>query len=102
VDVIYRKVSPRKRCWIDLLGSLFLLIPTCILILWASATYVYSSITLWEGSRETGGLPGVFVLKSIIPITAILLLLQAISLATHNAARLRGLEPMPVDGEDHG
>jgi TRAP-type mannitol/chloroaromatic compound transport system permease small subunit len=102
VDVVYRKLSARARCWIDLLGSLLLLTPTCILILWASSTYVYSSVMLWEGSRETGGLPGVFILKAIIPITALLLLLQAISMAIHNAARLRGLEPIPAEGDGHG
>jgi len=99
VDILYRKLSPRKRCWVDLLGVLLLLIPTCLLILWASLPYVQSSIQLLEGSRETGGLPGVFLLKTIIPVTAALLMLQGISMAIHNAARLRGAEPMPANGD---
>lgn len=99
VDIVYRKLSPRKRCWVDLLGILLLLIPTCLLILWASLPYVQSSIQLWEGSRETGGLPGVFLLKAIIPATAILLLLQGMSMAIHNTARLRGIEPIPDVGD---
>jgi TRAP-type mannitol/chloroaromatic compound transport system permease small subunit len=96
VDIIYRKLSPRRRCWVDLLGVLLLLIPTCLLILWVSFPYVQSSIQLLEGSRETGGLPGVFLLKSIIPVTATLLLLQGVSMAIHNAARLNGSEAMPA------
>ena len=96
VDIIYRKLSPRRRCLVDLLGVLLLLIPTCLLILWVSFPYVQSSIQLLEGSRETGGLPGVFLLKSIIPVTATLLLLQGISMAIHNAARLNGSEAMPA------
>jgi len=96
VDIVYRKLPPHKQCWVDLLGVLFLLIPTCLLILWASLPYVQSSIQLLEGSRETGGLPGVFLLKTIIPITAVLLLLQGLSIIIHNAARLSGAEPMPA------
>ena len=100
VDVVYRKLAARRKCWVDLLGSMFLLIPTCVLIIWASASYVNSSILLWEGSRETGGLPGVFILKTVIPLMAVLLLLQAISIIIHNAARLQGVEPMPEPGEE--
>ncbi|MCW8964923.1 MAG: TRAP transporter small permease subunit [Gammaproteobacteria bacterium] len=99
VDIVYRKLSPYRRCWVDLLGVLLLLIPTCLLILWSSYSYVESSIRLLEGSRETGGVPGVFILKSVIPLTALLLLLQGVSMAIHNAARIRGLEPIPDSGE---
>lgn len=94
VDIVYRKLSPPRRCWVDLLGVLLLLIPTCVLIIWASYPYVENSVKLLEGSRETGGLPGVFLLKSVIPLTALLLLLQGISMAIHNLARLRGIEAM--------
>jgi TRAP-type mannitol/chloroaromatic compound transport system permease small subunit len=98
VDIVYQKLSVRGRCWVDLLGTLLLLIPTCLLILWASFGYVQSSIELLEGSRETGGLAGVFLLKSIIPVAAMLLLLQGLSIMIHNAARLRGIEAMPDRG----
>jgi TRAP-type mannitol/chloroaromatic compound transport system permease small subunit len=99
VDIVYRKLSPPKRCWVDILGVLLLLTPTCLLIIWASYSYVLTSVLLLEGSRETGGLPGVYLLKSVIPLAALLLLLQGLSMVIHNVARLRGLEPLPEPEE---
>lgn len=99
VDIVYRKLSSYWCCWVDLLGVLLLLLPTCLLIIWVSLPYVESSVQLLEGSRETGGLGGVFILKAVIPLTAVLLFLQGLSMAIHNIARLRGLEPMSGSGE---
>ena len=80
VDVFYRKLSLKNKAWIDLIGTMLLLLPLCIYILWSSLNYVYISWTLVEGSREAGGLPLVFILKSYIPLMACLLLLQGLSL----------------------
>lgn len=103
VDMLYRKFSPRMQCWVDLSGSLFLLMPTCILILWVSSPYVWHSWQLLEGSRETGGIPAVFLLKTVIPLMAITLLLQGLSMAIHNLARITGAEAMPSAPENtHG
>jgi len=101
VDIIYRKLSERKRCWINLLGSIFLLFPTCSFILWVSTPYVVTSWQLLEGSRETGGIPAIFLLKTVIPLMASLLILQGISMTIHNWARLTGREPYPVDETSH-
>jgi len=81
VDIFYRKLSPRGQAWIDLCGSLLLLLPVCVFILWVSWEYVAASWSLLEGSRDTGGLPLVFLLKSVIPAMALLLLLQGLAQA---------------------
>lgn len=73
VDVLYRGWSPRARAWVDLFGTLFLLLPFCIFALVVSARYVGASWRLLEGSPEAGGLPGVFLLKTLIPVMAVLL-----------------------------
>ena len=73
VDIVYRKVSPRRQAWIDLLGVLFLLLPVCVYIFAASTDYVAAAWGVREGSREAGGLPLVYLLKTLIPITAVLL-----------------------------
>ncbi len=83
VDIFYQKFTPRKRAWVDLLGGIFLLIPLCLFIIWISADYVAASWVQWEGSREAGGLPLMFLLKSFIPLLGILLLLQALSSILH-------------------
>jgi TRAP-type mannitol/chloroaromatic compound transport system permease small subunit len=81
VDIFYQGMSVKNKARVDLFGTLFLLLPFAGFILWVSYDYVLNSWKLLEGSREAGGLPLVFVLKTLIPLMAILLFLQAISLA---------------------
>lgn len=79
VDIFYQNLSIKSRAWVNFLGGLFLLTPLCLFIIWISADYVLASWSQLEGSREAGGLPILFILKSFIPLLGILLLLQAIS-----------------------
>jgi TRAP-type mannitol/chloroaromatic compound transport system permease small subunit len=93
VDILYQRWGPRGRAWIDLLGSIFLLAPTCLYILLMSWDYVATSWSLSEGSRETGGIPAVYLLKSFILIMGVMLLLQGLASALHNLQILLGKEP---------
>jgi TRAP-type mannitol/chloroaromatic compound transport system permease small subunit len=79
VDIFYRNFSAKKQAWVNLLGCLLLLIPVTVFIAAMSFDYVVSSWQLLEGSREAGGLPGVFILKSLIPLLSFTLIIQAIS-----------------------
>lgn len=79
VDIFYGRFGQRARAWVDLFGALFLLMPFMIFIGWMSWAYVIESWNVLEGSREAGGLPGVFLLKSLIPLMAALLILQAVA-----------------------
>ncbi len=96
VDIIYQHCSPKARAWIDFFGTLFLLMPVCSFIAWSSWDYTLASWAIHEGSREAGGIPGVFLLKSIIPIMASLMLLQGISLALRSLLVLTG-QPLSSD-----
>ena len=84
VDIFYTRMSASKRAWINLIGTLGMLLPVCVFILWVSWDYVASSWSLMEGSREAGGLPLVFLLKSFIPLLVVLLMLQGISVICHS------------------
>ncbi len=95
VDVFYRKLGLRTRAWIDLAGTLMLLFPVCFYLFWSSLDYVYTSWTLLEGSREAGGLPLVFILKSYIPLMACLLVLQGVSQACHSLLTIISGEAVP-------
>ena len=90
VDIFYRKFGPRGQAWVDLFGALLLLLPVCGFILWVSWDYVASSWALLEGSQEVGGLPLVFILKSVIPAMALLMILQGISQALRSLLVLLG------------
>lgn len=78
VDIFYRHMSLRKKAIVDLFGNLFFLIPVCMFIVYSSWEYVSESWNLKEGSREAGGLPWIYLLKTAIPIMAILLILQGV------------------------
>jgi len=83
VDIFYSHFGERARAWVDLCGALFMLMPFMIFIGWISWEYVIESWNVLEGSREAGGLPGVFLLKSLILLMAALLMLQAAAQVTH-------------------
>ncbi len=93
VDILYREKSERFRIWVDTLGSLFLLLPVTLFITWISWEYVEASWSVMESSQEAGGIPAVFLLKSIILLMSVLLTLQGLSLFITNLMRLMGKLP---------
>jgi TRAP-type mannitol/chloroaromatic compound transport system permease small subunit len=99
VDVLYERLSRRGRAWVDLIGTLVLLIPVSVFILWLGWDYVAESWRVKETSREAGGLPYVYLLKSLIVIMPALLLLQGLVSAVRNAAVLAGVDDPPQDHE---
>ena len=81
VDMFYRTAGVRYRALVNLFGSLFLLLPVIFAITYVTLPYVVTSWTKWESSREAGGLPGLFLLKTIILGFCLLMTLQALALA---------------------
>lgn len=79
VDVFYRNFSKPKQNKVNLFGHLFFLIPTCLFVLFMSWGYVTQSWSILEGSQEAGGLPLLFLLKSLLIAMPVLLIFQAIS-----------------------
>jgi TRAP-type mannitol/chloroaromatic compound transport system permease small subunit len=90
VDIFYRGFSARGRALVDLLGALFLLLPVCLFLLWVSWDYVAAAWAVREGSSEPGGLPYKYLLKTLIPVAALLLVLQGISQALSSLGTLLG------------
>jgi TRAP-type mannitol/chloroaromatic compound transport system permease small subunit len=90
VDVFYADAAPRRKALVDLVGALLLLIPFALALLWLSLPYVGRSWAILERSRETSGLPAVFLLKTLIPLFAVLMALQGIAQAIRAAVLLRG------------
>ncbi len=94
VDVFYRAASARWKAAVDLTGVVFLLVPVCIAIWIGAWPYVSQSWRILEGSRETSGIPAVFLLKSVILVFVVLVLLQGLSMAIRSALVLAG-RPLP-------
>ena len=76
VDVFYNRMSEKNKAWINLLGTIFFLIPFCIVSLYASYKFTAYSFQLNEFSPNPGGLPATYLIKAAIPIGFIFLLLQ--------------------------
>jgi TRAP-type mannitol/chloroaromatic compound transport system permease small subunit len=92
VDIFYRRMAPRRRALVNVVGVCLLLLPVAIFIAAISWDYVVVSWQIREGSREAGGLPYPFVplLKSVIVVTALLLVLQAVADLIDNLLVLLG------------
>ena len=88
VDIFYRRFSPKKQAKVDIFGSLLLLMPVNIFIFMVSLEYVLRSWRVMEESQEAGGMPAVFLLKSLILIFPLTMLLQGIAETARNVGRL--------------
>ncbi len=96
VDVIYRPASDRFKAWVNLIGALLLLLPMVLVVLVYTVPYVEASWLRLEMSREAGGLPGLFLYKTIIPVFCILVGLQGLALAGRSVLVLRGFPGFTV------
>ena len=81
VDIFYRDAPVRRKALIDFLGTYFLLFPISLLLVWTASPYVGGSWSVGEGSAETSGIQGVFILKSFIPAFAVLLAIAGFTIA---------------------
>ena len=88
IDIIYlsRWMSPVRRAYVDLFGSLFLLIPFAVIIIVYTWPFVFNAYQFNETSPDPGGLPYRFAIKSMIIIGFALLVLQGLANAIHNMA----------------
>ncbi len=77
VDILYRERSEVYRLVVDLAGTLLFLLPFCIFLLYIGWDYVAVSWAVRETSSEPGGLPLVWLLKTLVLVLPALLLLQA-------------------------
>jgi len=92
VDILYQGFSRPGQAWVNLLGTLFLLVPVSVFLLVSSWGYVADAWAVHEGSREAGGLQGVWLLKTLLLIMPVLMLLQGLIWVLRNGLLLAGVE----------
>jgi TRAP-type mannitol/chloroaromatic compound transport system permease small subunit len=90
VDVFYAEASPRTRAKVDLAGALLLLLPFALVLIWLSVPYAARSWAVLERSQEASGLPLVYLLKTLIPLFALLMALQGVAQAIRALPALTG------------
>ena len=96
VDVFYRQFSPIQKSWIDTLGVLVFLLPICGFLFFASLDFVELSWSIKETSGDAGGIPYVYLLKTLIPAMCVVLAMQGIAELIRNGLFLCGLAPNPA------
>lgn len=88
VDIFYRNFSKRNQAWVNSLGGIIFLLPLCVFIGFISWNYVVESWLIRETSAEPGGIPAVFLLKSLLPLMALNLCLQGLAEVLRSAITL--------------
>ena len=89
VDIFYASMRPYVKAWIQLVGALFIILPTALVIIWVSQDFVLRSWAIYESSSEYNGMPGIFILKSMIFVFAISLILESISITAQSIEAIR-------------
>ncbi len=90
-----RWMNERRRHWVEILGSLLLLLPFCLLLIDSSLPFAEQSYRQAEGSPDPGGLPYRWLLKAVIPFAFLLLLLAGLARLLRSVAALRARSPSP-------
>lgn len=92
VDIFYRRFSPIKQAKVDIFGSLFLLMPVNLFVFTISFDYVVRAWQVLEDSQDAGGIPALFLLKSLILIFALTMLLQGMAEVVRNLTNLASIK----------
>ena len=98
IDVLSSKLSPRGLAVIDIIGTLFFLLPMVIVVLWLSLPLVADSYKINEMSANAGGLIR-WPVKILLPIGFTLLALQGVSELIKRIAFLAGMIDDPNNKE---
>ena len=90
VDIFHEQMSAKARALIDFIGYYALMLPVCLIIIWNSQSFVSFAWRIYEGSSEADGIRGEFLLKTLIPIFALMIILQGLAIALRAAMCLSG------------
>lgn len=90
VDFLYDRYSTRKKAVINIIGTVFFLLPLALLILFGSFDFVNDAYQINEISEDPGGLPYRWIIKGMIPLAFLFLIFAAIGYTVQNINLFRG------------
>lgn len=96
VDIFFEKMGNRARALVEICGFYVLLVPVCIAVIWRSQSFVSFAWQSLEGSTNSGGIKGVYILKTALCVLFVMLLIQGLSVALRAALKLRGDKPAEI------
>ena len=99
--IFYRGMTPRRQALVNILGILLLMIPVMVFVIASSYGYVANSWRIMETSSDYGGIPAVYALKTLIPVFALLMIIQGLIELVRNGYIFTGRITPPAADENH-
>lgn len=78
-DMLYEKYSDRKKGWVDAIAYLLFFFPGLLLVFFSSIDEAWHAWLIMERSEQTAWRPILAPFKTVVPLTALLLLIQGVS-----------------------
>ncbi|RMF18115.1 MAG: TRAP transporter small permease subunit [Gammaproteobacteria bacterium] len=88
VDLFHTRLRRRTQLWVDILGTVFLLMPFLIIVFLNSLDFVYDAWRIGETSDAPSGLPYRWAIKAVIPLSFGLLFIASVSRILRSAGEL--------------
>ena len=96
VDIFYDRWHDVRKAWVNLMGSLLLVLPFISIVAYYSISFTFEAYDMGEGSGDPGGLPHRWIIKSIIPISFILMDIASLGMITQALRVIVGHEKYPL------
>jgi TRAP-type mannitol/chloroaromatic compound transport system permease small subunit len=84
VDILYSRMSPRTRAWMDFILLFVFFFPSAFLVVYTTWPFFRNALSVWEGSPDPGGIPARWALKFVIILAFSIMLVQGVSQAIKN------------------
>lgn len=78
VDIFYNKMSEQRQALVNCIGTVLFLLPLCVFMIYINTPFVSNAWKIKEASASAGGIPFVYLLKTVMLIMPVLLTIQAI------------------------
>jgi len=79
VDIMYSRLSPRKKAWVDLILIFVFFFPSALLVIYTTWPFFRNAWMVYEGSPDPGGIPARWALKGVIIVAFVIMAIQGVS-----------------------
>ena len=100
VDIVYSRLRPRTKAWLDFSLLLVFFYPSCLMILWTTWPFFRNAVSVWEGSPDPGGIPARWALKGVIILGFAVMGIQGLSQVIKNFYWAMGWEVPEVRAKE--
>jgi TRAP-type mannitol/chloroaromatic compound transport system permease small subunit len=92
VDILYTRWSLRTRAIVEIIGALVFTLLWMVVLAWLSWPFIVGSWLILEGSAQPNGIPGVFLLRTMLLVFCALMALQTLAIIARAILVLTGDE----------